>query len=228
MLPDTNNNLPAVIKNTNNNQLKNKFKVSPFEATDNEIGKTCSICGAGIINREIVVLCPECQMPYHYDCWEEMGGCGSYGCAAAPEIKKADHGPAYVYADAWISEKECPECGAMIPSNALVCRVCKSEFPTEKPITKVEWRNRIYDEDQLLPIRIFVISQFIVSLFIYFSAFTFIANLYSSLPSNKLWWFYQIKKLPSELKVLHYAGTIISLINLIGLLIVYLNLPVKP
>ena len=222
MLPITNNNLPSVL-NTEKKQLKNKFKVSPFEATDDEIGKTCSICVSGIVNGETVVLCPECRMPYHYDCWEEMGGCGSYGCAAAPEIKKADYGPAYVYADAWMSEKKCPECGSMIPSNALVCPICRSEFPTDKPMTELEWRNRTYDVNELLLVRLGVIGQFVVSLFIFFSAFTFITNLYTIFLSDKLWWIYKIKRLPSELKVLHYAGTIISGLNLLGLLIVYIS-----
>ena len=222
MLPNTNNNLPSVIK-TDNNQLKDKLKVSPFEATDNEIGKTCSICGMTIVNGELVVLCPVCQLPYHHECWEEIGGCGSYGCSAAPEIKKADYGPAYVYADAWVSEKQCPECGSMIPANALKCRVCQSEFPTAKPMTKAEWQNRIYDEDSLLPIRITVITQFLCSLIILFTAFTFIANIYTTFLSDRLWWFYRIKRLPSELKVLHYAGTIISCLYLLGFFILYLT-----
>ena len=199
----------------NKNNTKKQYTVTPFNATNNEIGKICAICGNGILNDESVVLCPECNLPYHHDCWKEMGGCGSYGCAAAPNIKKAEYAPSDSYVAGWTSEKKCPECGSMILSNALICRVCKSEFPTEKPMTKEQWNNRIYDGKDIIMIRTIVIIQFLLSLIICFDPLLFFANIYTIFFSKNYWWFFKINRLPNELKILHYAGTVISGINIL-------------
>jgi predicted RNA-binding Zn-ribbon protein involved in translation (DUF1610 family) len=205
-------------------QNKKNYKVTPFTANKEDIGKICSICGSGILNDESIVTCPECGLPYHHECWKEMGGCGSYGCAAAPNIKKADYAPSDTYVKGWTSEKKCPECGAMIVSNAIICRVCKSKFPTEKPMTKEEWVNRIYDGNSLTFARITVLLQFIMSLFFFFSIFMFIINIYTLFLSDKLWWIYKMKRLTKELKILHYAGTVISGINLIIAIALWLSI----
>ena len=187
--------------------IKKHYNVSPFDATDNEIGKICSICGSGITNGESIVLCPECNLPYHHDCWREMGGCGSYGCAAAPDIKKADYAPSDTYVEGWTSEKRCPECGSMIMSNAVICRVCKAEFPTDKPMTKEEWQNRTYDGKELEGVRIKIIFQSFFSFLGCFAIFSFPINLFAMFTDN---WVYKVKRLPKELKILHYTNTVIS------------------
>lgn len=204
MLPNNRfpNNMSPVKK-----AIKKQYTVTPIEATTNEIGKICSICGSGILNNESVAICPECKLPYHYDCWKEMGGCGSYGCAAAPDIKKADYAPSDIYVEGWTSEKKCPECGSMILSNALICRVCKAEFPTEKPMTREQWENRIYDGKDLEIVKIKVIVQSLLSLFGIFTIFLFPINLYALFTDG---WIFKMKRLPDELKILHYASTIIS------------------
>ncbi len=186
---------------------KKRYNIASFEASDNEIGKICSICGAGIMNGDVVVLCPECSLPYHYECWNEMGGCGSYGCAAAPDIKKADYAPSDTFVAGWTSEKKCPECGSSILSNALVCRVCKAEFPTEKPMTRAEWINRQYDGNELNSVRIKVIVQALLSIIGLFTLFLFPINVFTLISDS---WIFKMKRLPNELKILQYASTIIS------------------
>lgn len=204
--------------------IKKHYSVTPFEATENEIGKICSICGSGILNGESIVICPECKLPYHYDCWNEMGGCGSYGCAAAPDIKKADYAPSDTYVAGWTSEKKCPECGSMILSDALICRVCKSEFPTEKPMTREEWQNRIYDGKELDIVKIKVIIQAILSLFGIFTLFLFPINMFTLFSDS---WIFKMKRLPKELKILQYASTCISGFWLIILILLFINLMAK-
>jgi hypothetical protein len=39
----------------------------------------CSICYTVLAEGEAVTACPECQQDYHKQCWDEIGGCGSYG-----------------------------------------------------------------------------------------------------------------------------------------------------
>ena len=51
-------------------QNKKNYKVTPFTANKEDIGKICSICGSGILNDESIVTCPECGLPYHHECWK--------------------------------------------------------------------------------------------------------------------------------------------------------------
>ena len=53
-------------------------------ATDAEIGKTCPYCRFPIKIGAPVAVCDACKTPHHQDCWQENGGCTSYGCARAP------------------------------------------------------------------------------------------------------------------------------------------------
>jgi hypothetical protein len=57
---------------------------APITATKSEVGKTCPYCRFPIKIGESIVLCDACKTPHHQDCWQENGGCTSYGCARAP------------------------------------------------------------------------------------------------------------------------------------------------
>ncbi|MBR4571518.1 MAG: hypothetical protein IKO19_12745 [Candidatus Riflebacteria bacterium] len=206
-----------------NKTIKKHYNVTPSNATAEEIGKICSICGSGILNDESIVICPECHLPYHYDCWKEMGGCGSYGCAAAPDIKKAEYAPSDTYVEGWTSEKKCPECGSMILSDALICRVCKAEFPTEKPMTREEWLNRTYDGKELNSVRIRVVAQFFLSIIGIFTILMLPLNIYTVFGGN---WIFKMKRLPQELQILQYCSTFISVLELfimVSFLMIYYN-----
>lgn len=55
---------------------------------------TCPVCAepAGVAPQ----LCPLCETPHHFDCWEWGGGCGVYGCRArvAPRSAPPPEDPA--------------------------------------------------------------------------------------------------------------------------------------
>ncbi|MHB9108170.1 MAG: RING finger protein [Armatimonadota bacterium] len=50
------------------------------------VGKTCPYCQTPLKPHDRVVVCPQCGMPHHQDCWQDNDGCTTYGCesAAAP------------------------------------------------------------------------------------------------------------------------------------------------
>jgi hypothetical protein len=50
-------------------------------------GKVCSICQAKIKLGEDLRICEHCRQPFHQTCWEENGGCGTYGCEGAKSAK---------------------------------------------------------------------------------------------------------------------------------------------
>lgn len=184
-----------------------KVQVTPVLPGNENLGKLCSTCGTAILSSDIIVICPVCSQPYHHDCWKEIGGCGTYGCTAAPVATLKEDVPQDVFTPGWTAEKKCPECGSSIIASALVCKVCHASFPTERPMTKAEWRDREYDEKELNKIKTSVIIQFILStlgcLFIIMLPINAIAAFSDT-------WFFRVKRLPPTLKVLFYASFAIS------------------
>ncbi len=51
---------------------------------------TCSICQTAIGAEDRSTQCPECQLTFHADCWQQNFGCSSYGCSQVNVLKKAD------------------------------------------------------------------------------------------------------------------------------------------
>jgi DNA-directed RNA polymerase subunit RPC12/RpoP len=59
------------------------------------IGKTCPYCLSPVKPAGDLTVCPECGIPHHVECWEENGGCTTWGCRAAPRaaIRPVPAGP---------------------------------------------------------------------------------------------------------------------------------------
>lgn len=49
-----------------------------FEATAEEHSPICPVCGEEV--GAAPEICPACDTPHHWDCWEYNGGCATYGC----------------------------------------------------------------------------------------------------------------------------------------------------
>src|SRR5262245_60205241 len=104
----------------------------------------CTICYTMIDRPEDQTQCPDCRSDYHQTCWTEVGGCGTYGCARAAKAQKPPP-PALVGAG-WGDSKICPACARPIGSSLLVC-ACGARFPWADPMTDVEYRGWLADED---------------------------------------------------------------------------------
>lgn len=96
----------------------------------------CSICYTVMADGEPVTACPECQQGYHTSCWNEIGGCGSYGCKQAAVAQKPPL-PVLVGAG-WGDTKDCPRCGQAIGASLLVCR-CGAKFPWADPMSITDY-----------------------------------------------------------------------------------------
>lgn len=97
-----------------------------------EQGHACAICQTAIAAGEPVGRCPGCDAPFHAECWEENGGCASYGCPHAPSEPKAD-GPGEGSSYWGQEDKECPGCHQRIRLAALRCRHCGKTFESRAP-----------------------------------------------------------------------------------------------
>jgi hypothetical protein len=121
----------------------------------------CSICYTVMNQGEAVTACPECQTDYHKSCWDEIGGCGSYGCKQAAVAQKPPV-PVLV-GSGWGDAKECPACGRGIVSSLLVCG-CGARFPYADPMTRIEYQAELTKEQEIKSARTALIWMFIFSL----------------------------------------------------------------
>ena len=137
----------------------------PLDAEpDSLAGRVCSVCQTAIERGEEACLCPSCRSPYHRGCWDEIGGCATYGCDLMPQrAKPADDGTGRQ--EGWGDEKTCPNCGRSIRSAAVKCRFCKATFPSSLPMEPGEYRVWRSQQAQLGPTRKFAIAVFVSSLF---------------------------------------------------------------
>lgn len=99
----------------------------------------CALCQTAIADGEEATDCPGCAARYHRDCWDEVGGCGVYGCRCVPTTEKRDE--MEIPAAFWGREtKPCPSCGQEIQAMAVRCRHCRAEFSAQTPQSGAEWR----------------------------------------------------------------------------------------
>ncbi|MGE0706910.1 MAG: RING finger protein [Planctomycetota bacterium] len=58
-------------------------EAGPEIALAPRVGARCPYCRE-TLGEDEAWGCPECGTPQHEACWEELGGCSTHGCAAAP------------------------------------------------------------------------------------------------------------------------------------------------
>lgn len=101
-------------------------------------GKTCPFCKTNFKPDDELVVCSECDMPHHKDCWIENRGCTTFGCPGT--IKNADHTATSVtrthmnYDDGVMTVINpfvyCTKCGAQNESTASYCSKCGNRLAT--------------------------------------------------------------------------------------------------
>jgi hypothetical protein len=124
--------------------------------------KTCPYCQSAIKQETDTIYCSDCGTPHHTECWDENGGCTTYGCTQNPVTKVEtetglDIGQIPVaeleniIEEKKISEPEetdCKYCGKKIDVNSRYCKYCgnkQSDDQIPSPFEK-EYQKR-YQEN---------------------------------------------------------------------------------
>ena len=84
--------------------------------------RNCPFCMMSIFPDENVTVCPKCGIPHHSDCWEENGGCTTYGCGCKTEDLHSPSNEIIPHTD----NKTCPYCQSLITNNerTVYCEIC--------------------------------------------------------------------------------------------------------
>mgnify|MGYP001090271951 CR=1 FL=1 len=117
------------------------------------IGKYCPYCKTKFTENDEIVICSQCDMPHHKDCWIDNGGCTTFGCLGT--IKSADGSPTTVTSNAMqfdvCGEQTetiyCSRCGAQNQSSGSFCVKCgnalvHSSKPSGEPHFTVSGMNQ--------------------------------------------------------------------------------------
>lgn len=95
------------------------------------IGKVCPYCKTPFRAGDDIVICSDCDMPHHKDCWIDNKGCTTFGCLGT--VKAPDGSPTAVTRDTLCFEGDeagsprvsfCPFCGAPVEKGDVFCSKC--------------------------------------------------------------------------------------------------------
>ena len=109
---------------------------------NNYIGKICPYCKTGFQEGDDIVVCSNCDMPHHKDCWIENQGCTTFGCMGT--INTANVASSTVTATETTYEDApskphtfCTKCGAKNSSDSSFCIMCGNSLkiaPSSAPV----------------------------------------------------------------------------------------------
>ena len=110
----------------------------------------CPICCCELSSSEETFICPDCNIHYHKECWNENEGCATYGCNSSKAATKGN----------LLDEQlltPCPWCHTLLNSKIVICSNCGKRTDgfidvKNNVINLLEQYWKIFGDNFLLPI----------------------------------------------------------------------------
>jgi len=159
----------------------------------------CPYCQSNIKSNNELQYCKECGTPHHRECWEENGGCTTYGCGQNPHSRKdrINVGNLTIEQIRQLNPEEssqnyeaCIKCGGKIEPDSVYCKYCGNRVSVHaaeshsKEFVK-EYESRYQSKLKKRKIRFVSISIIItaviaIAAIIAYFGYTYIVNNYFS------------------------------------------------
>lgn len=108
------------------------------------VGKICPYCKSVLTENDEIVVCSDCDMPHHKDCWVENKGCTTFGCQGTIQGIDFDvdtsisSAPKYEVRDAVpqnVPEQPafCSRCGSPLTVGTAFCSKCGAPVAVAQP-----------------------------------------------------------------------------------------------
>lgn len=93
------------IDDVNLNRLLSELHQASSPSTESQDVDVCNICSYPIEQQlENKTVCSACGLPFHSECWNEIGGCSAYGCTNVNVLNPAE----VVNPSQWDQERAVP------------------------------------------------------------------------------------------------------------------------
>lgn len=93
------------------------------------VNKVCPYCKTQFKEDDEVVVCSQCEMPHHKECWMENKGCTTFGCMGTIDVPKSNISSDEVEELSLVKySKFCPKCGTPNENNKPFCAKCGSNL----------------------------------------------------------------------------------------------------
>ena len=165
----------------------------------------CGYCQGVLGDGEERIDCPSCHTSFHAECWQENGGCATYGCTQAPAVMPRRE--LEIPASWWGREqKPCPVCGQEILATAVRCRHCGATFVSARPEDAAEFQRRAQRQEQMPQLKRKVVWQFALSIFPFTAPVGAVYGLVWYWSNRR-----EVRSLPSFFPALGILGLIVGL-----------------